>query len=415
MKRFGNFAATVGMALFLVCLSVAYAFAHEGHEGPQTTAQEAYEQNTRKAMEDFLLHLSHHIGQGTAGSGHQEAFLRETVRDGVWKHKSVYLIATLGGTVYSHGKHLRSLWASRLSGVPEIGKLDDMLDAILVTLEDKDKGHRTLGPVCIQYDLEGYQDPRWACAIYPGEQQYYYYAGFDHAADHEAIEHLECEEDSLEITAAQVEASQREEDLRKFVQQAIDVTGDALSEGGISQALEKMQCIADAREDRGSPWSSDSVYIFLMNAGTSRVIFNGNNPELNGTTFRNVLDEDGVDIEKEILRVAGAHGEGGFVRYKWDNPAIDGDEVNEPGKSPGTSPKLTYVEARAYEGFEVFGTFIFGSGIYPEDMMEEGGDDDGCAIAGASASDAGSAVLNMFMIMFSLCFALCLRSRSAGE
>ena len=47
--------------------------------------------------------------------------------------------------------------------------------------------------------------------------------------------------------------------------------------------------------------------------------------------------------------------------------------------------------------------------------MEEGGDDDGCAIAGASASDAGSAVLNMFMIMFSLCFALCLRSRSAGE
>ena len=412
MKRFGNFAATVGMALFLVCLSVAYAFAHEGHEGPQTTAQEAYEQNTRKAMEDFLHHLSYHVGQGTAGSGQQEAFLRETRRDGVWKHKSVYLIATLGGKVYSHGKYLRSLWASDLSDVPEIGKLDVMLENYPGAREEM---HGTLGPVCIKYDLEGYQTPRWACAILPVNQQYFYYAGFDHAEGHEAIEHLECEEESLEITAAQVEASQREEDLRKFVRQAMDAAGDALSEGGLSQALKKMQCIADAREGRGSPWRSDSVYVFVMNAGTSGVIYNGNNPELNGTTFRNVLDEDEVDIEKEILRVAGAHGEGDFVRYKWDNPAIPGDEVNEAGKSPGISPKLTYVEARRYEGYERYGTFIFGSGIYPEDMMEEGGDDDGCAIAGASASDAGSAVLNMFMIMFSLCFALCLRSRSAGE
>ena len=119
---------------------------------------------------------------------------------------------------------------------------------------------------------------------------------------------------------------------------------------------------------------------------------------------------------RRILEVAGAHGEGGFVRYKWDNPAITGDEVSEAGKSPGTSPKLTYVEARSYdiEGALNY-TYIFGSGIYPEDMMEEGGSDDGCAIAGASASDAGSAALYMFMIMFSLCFALCLRSRPAGK
>ena len=402
MKRFGNFAATVGMALFLVCLSVAYAFAHEGHEDPQTTAQEAYEQNTEKAMEDFLHHLSYHVGEGTAASGRQEAFLRETRKDGVWKHESVYLIATLSGEVYSHAKYLRSLWASDLSGVHEIGELDELLRNEPGAGEAT---HGTLGPVCISYDLEGTQ--RWACAIAPAGQSYAYYAGFDHAEDHEAIEHLECEEESLEITAAQLEKSQREEDLRKFVRQAMDVVGDALSEG--SSALDKIQCIADAREGRGSPWKSDSVYVFVMNAETSRVVFNGNNPELNGGTFRKVFDEDGVDIEDEILKVAGAHGEGGFVRYKWDNPAITGDEVNEAGKSPGTSPKLTYVEARSYEGFERFGTFIFGSGIYPE------GDDDGCAIAGASASDAGSAVLNMFMIIFSLCFALCLRSRPAGE
>lgn len=410
MKRFGNFAATVGMALFLVCLSVAYAFAHQVQEGPQTTAQEAYEQNTEEAMKDFLRHLSYHAKPDT-GAGEQTVLFRETRKDGVWKHESVYLIVTYNNKVESHGKHLRSLWASDLSGVPEIGKLDELLDNEPGALEDM---HGTLGPVCISYDLEG--TPRWACAIVPANQRYTYIAGFDHPEDHEAIEHLECGEEGLEITAAQVEKSQGREDLRKFVRQAMDAAGDALEEGGISAALEKMRCIADGRKDRETPWRSDSVYIFVMTAEESLVFYNGNNPELNGTFFRNVLDEDGTDIEKEILRVAGAHGEGDFVRYKWDNPAITGDEVSEAGRSPGTSPKLTYVEARRYDipGVPVNYTYIFGSGIYPEDMMEEGGDD-GCAIAGASASDAGSAVLNMFMIMFSLCFALCLRSRPAGE
>ena len=409
MKRFGNFAATVGMALFLVCLSVAYAFAHEfaneGHEDPQTTAQEAYEQNTEEAMKDFLRHLSYHVKPDT-GAGEQTVLLRETRRDGVWKHQSVYLIVTYNNKVESHGKHLRSLWASDLSDVHEIGELNRMLDNEPDALKQT---HGTLGPVCISYDLEG--TPRWACAIVPAGQRNTYYAGFDHPEDHEAIEHLECGEEGLEITAAQVEKSQRREDLRKFVRQAMDAAGDALEEGGPLEALEKMRCIADGREGRGSPWKSDSVYVFVMTVEQSLVFYNGNNPELNGAYFRNVFDEDGVDIEDEILEVAGAHGEGGFVRYKWDNPAITGDEVNEAGKSPGTSPKLTYVEARRYDipGVPVDYTYIFGSGIYPE------GDDDGCAIAGASASGAGSAVLNMFMIIFSLCFALCLRSRPAGE
>ena len=157
--------------------------------------------------------------------------------------------------------------ACDLSDVPEIGKLDVMLENYPGAREEM---HGTLGPVCIKYDLEGYQTPRWACAILPVNQQYFYYAGFDHAEGHEAIEHLECEEESLEITAAQVEASQREEDLRKFVRQAMDAAGDALSEAGLSQALKKMQCIADAREGRGSPWRSDSVYCLLYTSPSPR-------------------------------------------------------------------------------------------------------------------------------------------------
>jgi hypothetical protein len=418
MKRFGDFVATVCMALFLVCLSVAYAFAHDGgdgvHEGPQTTAQQAYEQNTEEAMENFIRHVNHHVPRGSRGGGEQEEFLNETRQEGVWKHKSVYLIATLGSKVFSHGKYQQSLWGSELFRVPTIRTLIDKLgnlagdDSLFLS-----GNHETIGPVCTEYDLEG--TPRWACSIVPDGHEYFYYAGFDHPVDHEDINPLECEEESLGITAAQVEKSQRPEDLEKFVRQAMDAVGDALSraEGALQPALDKILCITSGRESFASggesSWKSDSVYIFVMNAETSQVIFNGNNPELNGTVFRDVLDEDNVDIGKEILEVAGDHGEGGFVRYKWDNPAITGDEIMEDGKSPGTSPKLTYVEARRYEGYEHFGTFIFGSGIYPQDM------DDGCAVAGASASDAGSAVLNMFMIMFSLCFALCLRSRPAGK
>ena len=45
------------------------------------------------------------------------------------------------------------------------------------------------------------------------------------------------------------------------------------------------------------------------------VILNGNNPEFTGNAFENILDEDDVDVGAEILKVAGAHGESGFVKY----------------------------------------------------------------------------------------------------
>ena len=144
----------------------------------------------------------------------------------------------------------------------------------------------------------------------------------------------------------------------------------------------------------------------------STVVVNGNNPELTGSPFRGVTDEDNVDIGKEIIETAGADGKGGFVRYKWDDPDIEGDEVNEPNKSPGTSPKISYVEGAMFSGLPGR-VFIFGSGIYPKaDSSDDAGsgDGDGCAIAGTS-SKPGNAFFNLFLIVFSLCLAVSLRNR----
>ena len=153
---------------------------------------------------------------------------------------------------------------------------------------------------------------------------------------------------------------------------------------------------------REGPWKHGSVYLFIMTTGAGPipplVFLNGNNPELTGLPFVNILDEDGVDVGEIIIEAAGEDGKGGIVRYKWDDPLVEGDEVNEPGMSPGTSPKVSYVEGAQID--RRFGVWIFGSGIYPP--AED--DDDGCAIAGTD-SKPWSAVFNLFLIMFSLCFA----------
>ncbi len=152
--------------------------------------------------------------------------------------------------------------------------------------------------------------------------------------------------------------------------------------------------------------------------GVPTVVVNGNNPEFTGSDFVDVLDEDGIDIGAEILKVAGEDGAGSFVEYKWDNPLIEEDDLTTPGMSPGRSPKISYVEGVT---FSVLGTntvFIFGSGIYKpleagsgtsDDMDSDG--DDGCAIAGMG-SKPGSTGFNLFLIVFSFCLAFWWEGRS---
>ena len=403
---------TVKKLLFVCVLGIVGAFcgvsvasADGTHDGHQTTAEQAASAGDMDTMENFVLHAKQHLDDATMRGGNYLSVLRRQMReDEIWKHEDVYLIV-IGkqlGEVKNHGIHTKALLGDRLGGLPTV-------EGLLEKLEEDAQG----GPVCEQYG----EPSKWSCAVeYDSTEvggvpsKNIIIGGFHHGVDDPDIVRLECPDYEPSVTAKDVYESQSEDSLQDFVKGAITRIRELSQQGEGSPEL-----VRDARArikcfGKEGTWKHRSIYLFVMNAN-SRVVINGNNPELTGSLFQGVTDEDGVDIGKEIIETAGADGKGGFVRYKWDDPDIEGDEVNEPNKSPGTSPKISYVEGATFSGLP--GVFIFGSGIYPKaDSSDDtgSGDGDGCAIAGTS-SKPGNAFFNLFLIVFSLCLAVSLRNR----
>jgi len=396
MKGFRGFLITLGVMLTMMTFfPVISAFADGSHDDPQTTAEQV---NDRDTTESFVLHAKQHIDDMVAENRSALSTLYRDMRaEGIWKQGSVYLIALRldGGTVVNHGKYTKSLFGASLADLPTVSTL-------LMRAQQDAQG----GPVCEQYDMGG--SMRWSCAVvydnaFGGKGVLI--GGFEHDEQHMNIRHPDCPDYEPAVTAQQVSESQSEEDLKNFVKGAVMRIRETLGEGaGLQGNISGVQCLG-----REGPWKHDSIYLFIMTTGAGRippvVFLNGNNPELTGSPFVGIFDEDGVDVGGRIIEAAGEDGKGGIVRYKWDDPLVEGDEVNEPGMSPGTSPKVSYVEGAQID--PRFGVWIFGSGIYPP--AED--DDDGCAIAGAD-SKPWSAVFNLFLVVFSICIAFWWRDRS---
>lgn len=391
MKGFRGSVITLGVVMAIMAFFPGIsAFADGSHSDPQTTAEQA---NDEETMEAFVLHAKQHIETIVAENRSALSTLYKDMRDeGIWRHDPVYLIALRmeDGTVVNHGKYTKSLFGASLADFPTVGRL-------LMRVRQDPQGE----PVCEEYDVGG--STRWSCAVgYTnafGESNVLI-GGFDHDEQDMNVSHYDCPDYVPDVTAQQVSESQSEEDLKNFVKGAITrVT--AILAGGVSglRGDIKGNCLG-----REGPWRHDSIYLFIMTAGNPPIVFlNGNNPELTGAPFVNVLDEDEVNVGKIIIEAAGEDEKGGIVRYKWDNPVKDGDEVNMPGMSPGNSPKISYVE-----GVQIGSSvWIFGSGIYPD--ADE--DDGGCAIAGTGSNLAGTA-FNLFLIVFSLCLAFWWKGRS---
>ena len=158
---------------------------------------------------------------------------------------------------------------------------------------------------------------------------------------------------------------------------------------------------------RALPWKYEAVYLFVMTEEEGLVFFNGNSPSLENVTL-NVVDENGDNVGDLIvnaLKDKDEH-EGAFVEYLWDDPTTPDDDTRDsegnsiPGKAPGNSPKITYVEKVSFPGFLGGQTLIIGSGYHPETDNDDGG----CAVAGTSANARG-ALLNLLAVlalMFSL-------------
>ena len=412
MKSFRGFVITLGVMFAMITFFPGiYAFADGSHDDPQTTASEAASASDEPTMKSFVLHAKRHMDEAVAGGRAElSAFNRQMRTQETWNSDSVYLItiSKSGGTIINHGIYTKDLFGNSIAGLETVREL-------LAKLEQVAPGEAA----CVQYgDMD-----RWSCAVqYDSinrELKGILIGGFNHAKDDPAITPPDCPDYEPAVTAQQVNESGADEDLRDFVKEAIKRIDGLLKleqtpQGtqGLQDALNKASCLG-----RGH-WKEGSIYLFIMAKIGNRapfVILNGNNPEFTGSPFENILDEDEVDIGAEILKVAGEHGESGFVKYKWDNPTIEEDDVDMEGRSPGRSLKTSYVEAVTFD-HRPRTVFIFGSGTYEPFEPDGAGDmdsdgDDGCAIAGTD-SKPWSAVFNLFLVVFSICIAFWWRDRS---
>lgn len=385
------------------------AFADGPHaDVPQTTADEAYSAGDEDTMKNFVLHMKQHLETDIkAGLGASALYRQMRQEPGDWNKNSVYLIVlNRTGTVSNHGKYTASLFGSSLAGLSPVKELLGKL------------GDAQAGPVCEKYEHSS-GSSRWSCAVLftTGlKVERVLIGGFDHAEDATGIVGRECPDFKPEVTASDVDASRYVsesrslETLEAFVKGAIKRideirTSDPQAGGGASsavrEAIAKAACLAEGH------WKSGPIYLFVMYklpTGAPIVILNGNNQEFTGSVFEGVYDEDGVDIGEVIIEAAGEDGEGGIVRYKWDNPLIGEDDVAVSGMSPGRSPKISYVEG--FSGSADPGVFIFGSGVYGPLEGDSGGSggsdgDDGCALAGIDGKASGT-VFNLLLIVFSV-------------
>ena len=150
----------------------------------------------------------------------------------------------------------------------------------------------------------------------------------------------------LEVTARDVKDR---ETLKAFVE-GLRVLVPIIEEKGYPYLATVQAAIRTESED----FKYGSIYIFVVNT-SGILIFHGTaDPSQYGENMIDVEDVNGVKLVQEIIATALAGG--GFVKYYWDNPAIEGDEDTQ-------SPKLSYVIP-----INVFGqTFVVGAGIYLED------------------------------------------------
>lgn len=121
-----------------------------------------------------------------------------------------------------------------------------------------------------------------------------------------------------------------------------------------------------ALSNRDETWNHNGIYLFAITK-QGLAVFNGHNPDLIRTLAfnpMNVVDGNELEVGKEMVRTAEEGG--GFVYYLWDNPLVEGDEINEVGKAKGTSFKVGYVK-KVTLGDD---SYILGSGFYPEEGEE---------------------------------------------
>lgn len=447
-----------GMALSLFfALGLVFSFgidasSHDGSHSNQPVNAADVEIGDEAQVQAFLTHMSTHLKEivdtysdTNEQSRHLLLFTRETREEGIWNDgDDMYVIGiNEKGTITNH------------AGYPGLyGHSFDIASGTLKELFEATED----SPACANYTYDG--EDRVACAIKTETVggTVATVVGYHHD-ERDAMDPV-CTDLTLSTEATEVES---EDNLRDYVQSVISTSKTLLTSIGTKVAGEnpnllpgalagdpeataelgrltnqelfgKVACFGNEDSSNGPVFKHDDIYIFIMAASPdATVLFNGQNPQLNGLDLQvedpnpNPADGETNKNIAELIREALEPIEdeaSATVQYHWLKPGDDPtDDWFEMKVVPGDSHKISYVEVANLNtsGFGPPAIFIFGSGIYPSDTMDDDTMDDdtpasvsssdgGCAIAEADNASQG-ALLNLLLTTSVLFSAVFLRRR----
>ncbi len=261
------------------------------------------------------------------------AKLKQWVKtEGDWKSGSTFLIIFAeNGNVYAHGNDRDAENRNLLDVEDERGTrvVEELLAAA------------AQGGGFVEYYDDG---PKTAYAV--GFRRRFVLVG-GYSQD---VSHVDVRIADLPTPAVTASEVVDRETLIAFVEEAARIYQEALKfEGGVPLVE-----IKNAFRLEGGDWKSGPIYLWVVSGG-GVTIFHAIEPFREGNPTDMVrTDSQGIKIAEELI--GGARREGRkFLRYHYDNPAIEGDE--ETG-----SPKLGYaVSLQVGDSDE---KMVIGSGIY---------------------------------------------------
>ena len=322
-----NLSAAPALAvLALVMLSSGAARA-------ETTAAQVTDPGSLKA---FVLGAKAHIEAIT--DMNEGARLREGLKaEGEWKSGSTFLIIFLkNGGAFIHGND-RDAESKNLLGV-EDERGTRVVEELLAAA--------ARGGGFVEYHDGG---PKTAYAVeYTSgitARQFVLVGGYSQDVSHVPVQIADLPKPA--VTASEVADR---ETLITFVEEAAKAYRKAVMSEGYSGLIG----VRNAFRVEGGDWKSGSIYLWVVSGG-GVTLFHGSEPWREGKPTDMVrTDSKGVKIAEELI--GGARREGRrFLRYHYDNPAIEGDE--ETG-----SPKLGY--AVSFQAPNTDQKAVIGSGIY---------------------------------------------------
>ena len=320
--------ASLGIAL-AACRPIPPIDDVEPAMGPVTAAQ-ATDPESLKA---FVLAAKAEI-EAIATSLDSAAQLRQWVKvEGDWKSGSTFLIIfAQNGNVFAHGNDRGA----------EDRNLLDIEDERGTRVVEELLAAAAQGGGFVEYYDDG---PKTAYAV-PFRRRFVLVGGYSQDVSHVNVRIADLPKPA--VTASEVVDR---ETLITFVEEAARIYQEAFKfEGDGIPVVE----IKNAFRVEGGDWKAGSIYLYVVTGG-GVTLFHGSEPFREGKpTDMTRTDVNGVPFAEELI--GGARREGRkFLRYHYDDPAIEGDE--DTG-----SPKLGYAISLQLGDSEE--KAVIGSGIY---------------------------------------------------